>query len=106
VLNDPAFAECARALGFRVLRECRGPREDRIRLACRISLAREPDETESDVLARVYEAHRALYGTDRTAATELLGDEALPPGVSPPEAAAWVAVARTLLNLDEFITRE
>jgi hypothetical protein len=26
--------------------------------------------------------------------------------VSPPEAAAWIAVARTLLNLDEFITRE
>ena len=29
-----------------------------------------------------------------------------PRGVAPAEAGAWVAVARTLLNLDEFVTRE
>lgn len=29
-----------------------------------------------------------------------------PASVSAPEAATWVALARTLLNLDEFITRE
>jgi hypothetical protein len=28
------------------------------------------------------------------------------PDVKPDEAAAWVAVARTVLNLDEFLTRE
>ena len=28
------------------------------------------------------------------------------PGVGGPEAGAWVALARTLLNLDEFVTRE
>ena len=27
-------------------------------------------------------------------------------GVDVPEAAAWVALARTLMNLDEFVTRE
>ena len=30
----------------------------------------------------------------------------LPDGVATPEAAAWVTVARTALNLDEFMTRE
>ena len=60
----------------------------------------------SEILAGVYEDHRALYASDPDATAALLGGEPLPPGVSPPEAAAWIAVARTLLNLDEFITRE
>jgi hypothetical protein len=29
-----------------------------------------------------------------------------PTDVEPAEGAAWVALARTLLNLDEFVTRE
>jgi hypothetical protein len=28
------------------------------------------------------------------------------PGADVPEAAAWVALGRALLNLDEFVTRE
>jgi len=106
LLNDPAFAECARAFGLRVVRECRSGRADRIRHATWIALARAPEGSESEVLARVHEAHRALFAANPKATAELLGNEPLPPGVSPPEAAAWVAVARTLLNLDEFITRE
>jgi len=31
---------------------------------------------------------------------------ALPPGVSPPQLAAWTAVSRVLINLDETITKE
>ena len=89
-----------------MVRECPGGLADRVRHAFRISLARAPDEQESRVLAQVYESHRTLYADDPKSAAELLGGEPLPPGVAPPEAAAWVAVARTLLNLDEFITRE
>jgi hypothetical protein len=29
-----------------------------------------------------------------------------PAGVPPADAAAWAALARALLNLDEFVTRE
>ena len=64
LLNDPAFAECARALGLRVVRECRGGREERIRHAFRLCLARAPTGRRSDVLGQVYEAHRALYAAD------------------------------------------
>ena len=39
----------------------------------------------------------------RTRMTE--GSEAVP-GAEPARAAAWTAVARVLINLDEFITRE
>ncbi len=104
--NDPAFTECARALGLRGVRECRGGIAARLRHTFRVAFARQPDPIESEILARVYESHRTLYHGDRRATTALLGNEPLPADVSPPDAAAWVAVARTLLNLDEFITRE
>jgi mono/diheme cytochrome c family protein len=106
LLNDPAFAECARALGFRILWESQSGPEERIRHAFRITLSRVPDGSELDILARVHSAHLAIYRADPKTAADLLGSAPLPPGVSKSEAAAWVAVARTLLNLDEFITRE
>jgi mono/diheme cytochrome c family protein len=106
LMNDPAFAEFARAMGLRLLREARGDRDDRLRLAFRIAMARLPDPQEARIVAQVYEDHRALYASDPQATAAVLGGELPPPGVGPPEAAAWVAVARTLLNLDEFITRE
>ncbi len=108
LLNDPAFVECARALGLRVVRECAGDRDQRITHAFRLCLARAPTRRELGLLAQVHDEHRALYAADATAAARLLGTDApcLPPTATPAEAAAWVAVARTLLNLDEFITRE
>ncbi len=108
LLNDPVFMECARALGLRVVRECPGGRDSRIAHAFRLCLARAPSVEETRVLGQVHEEHRALYAADTTAAALLLGADtsSLPPSVAPAEAAAWVAVARTLLNLDEFITRE
>ena len=105
LLNGPAFAEFARAMGLRLVRECRDGADERIRLAFRIALARPPDVQEPGSL-RVYQDHRALYDADPDATAGLLVGELLPTGVSPPEAAAWIAVARTMLNLEEFITRE
>jgi mono/diheme cytochrome c family protein len=106
LLNDPVFAECARALGLRVARECQGGPKTGIRQAFQLTLSRMPTETESEVLADVYQEHRTLYGADPKATAQLLGTELPPPGMTRAELAAWVAVARTLLNLEEFITRE
>jgi hypothetical protein len=108
LLNDPVFAECARALGLRLVREGPSARDDRIVHAVRLCLARTPNPREAAILGQVYDQHRALYAADPASVARLLGTEPLPlpAGVSPPEAAAWVAVARTLLNLDEFLTRE
>jgi hypothetical protein len=106
LLNDPVFAECARALGLRVAGTCGSTRDRGIEHAFRLCLARPPSRRERDVLGQVYDAHHGLYAAEEPRAAELLGAEAPPPGVNLAEAAAWVAVARTLLNLDEFITRE
>jgi hypothetical protein len=106
MLNSPVFAECARALALRGVRECPGDCAARVRHIFRIGLAREPDAAESEILRRTYQRHQSLYDANSQAAAELLGDETLPAGVPASEAAAWVAVARTVLNLDEFIMRE
>ena len=81
--NDPVFVEFANALGKRIEQE--GPADDagRINYAFRLCFAREPSAAERD---------RLLAYDDAKRKTDTKG--------------AWHAVARVLLNLDEFITRE
>ncbi|MBI2478999.1 MAG: hypothetical protein HYV60_10320, partial [Planctomycetia bacterium] len=40
------------------------------------------------------------------ATQQIVGKHVVPDGSSPEELAAWIVVTRTLINLDEFITRE
>ncbi len=103
--NDRAFVEVAQALAARVLRE--GPPSDpeRIRFAFRTCLAREPLEHESRNLAEFYRSQRNRFEQAQSEA-EALAPKPLPDGTAPTEAAAWTALARVLINLDEFITRE
>jgi mono/diheme cytochrome c family protein len=84
LLNDEAFVECARSLAARSAVEA--PADDVARLVhlFRLTLNRDPAGAERDRLLALLAAER-----DR-------GDDA----------DAWTAVARVLLNLDEFITRE
>jgi hypothetical protein len=81
--NDPVFVEFANALGKRIEKE--GPSDDtgKITYAFRICFSREPTTQE---VARVQAYLDAKRKTDPKT--------------------AWQAVARVLMNLDEFITRE
>jgi mono/diheme cytochrome c family protein len=81
LLNDQGQYEFAQALAARVLREGGPDDAGRLRYAFRLCLARQPNEREQQRLG------------------ELLARE-------PAGSGAWVTVARVLLNLDEFITRE
>jgi len=106
LLNDAAFVECARALGRRIVAE--SPRRDpeaRIAYAFRLGLARGPTAAEADELGRLYKTLLRQCRSDPEAAAKLAGPWKAP-GVEGPEAGAWVALARTILNLDEFVTRE
>ena len=80
-----------------------GPAE-RIRHGFRLCVAREPDAGELSVLSRLFEELLQACRASPEAADKLVG-KAKPQGADPAEAAAWVALARTLLNLDEFVTR-
>jgi hypothetical protein len=105
LLNDPVFVECAQALGRRILREGGSTPEERIRFVYRLCLGRLPTATEQARLRRLYDEVLALCAKDPEGARKLAGGEP-PAGTPAPEAAAWMAVARTVLNLDEFLTRE
>jgi hypothetical protein len=104
LLNDQGFVEYAQGLAARVLGEEQG---DAARLdhAFRLCLARAPQPEERAVLTRVLARQRAAFAAAPEGAKALL-PATLPEGVRPDEFAAWVAVARVLMNLDEFITRE
>jgi hypothetical protein len=83
LLNDQGFYEFAQALASRILRECKGEDRERIGYAFRLCLGREPSERERQALERLLQRQHGMKPLD-----------------------AWTSVARVLLNLDEFITRE
>jgi hypothetical protein len=106
LLNDPVYVDAAFALSRRVLAE-RGDAsiEEQLRHAFRLCLARPPKETEIAVLRRLYEEQLGSVQSNPAAVKQLLGDQNVPERTSPPEFVAWHAVATTLLNLDETITK-
>jgi len=103
--NDATFVEFAQGLAGRVMRE--GSVDDRLRLArmFRLCVAREPQPAEMARLAALLAQQRVEFRSDSTAAEQLAPKPPLA-DVAAYEAAAWTAVARVVLNLDEFITRE
>ncbi len=106
LLNDPVFFECAQALGRRVVEESGSEGvEGRIRFAFDVCLAREPSDEELTLLGRLWGDLERQCRSQPEAAAKLVGPH-LSAGVDVSEAAAWVALGRTILNLDEFVTRE
>jgi mono/diheme cytochrome c family protein len=105
LLNDQAYLEFAQGLAGRVLREVKTDDADRLRYAFRLCVARSPSGREQKILADLLGKQRTDFTADAQAA-RLLVPAQLPAQTGAIEFAAWTAVARVLLNLDEFITRE
>jgi len=80
--------------------------ERRVQHAVALCLAREPSATELSDLCRLYRSQLEQCREDPQAAAKLIGKQKPAEGVEPAEQAAWIVVGRTLMNLDEFITRE
>ena len=104
LLNDPVFFEAAQSMAFRLVREAPGDFRDRLSYAFELALAREPNSRESERLAKYFDAEVSELQKDPETAQALFPNRF--EGVQPVEAAAWVGVARVILNLDEFINRE
>jgi mono/diheme cytochrome c family protein len=104
LLNDAVFVECSRALAQRVCAEGSDV-TGRIRRAFRLCVAREPTDSEMSRLLRLFEELRSACKARPDEAAKLVGKSEAH-GLDTAEAAAWVALARALLNLDEFVTRE
>ena len=103
-LNEPLFVESARALALKTLDEGGATDADRLNYAMRRVLARKPTLEESRELLGLLEKEQAHFSDGKHNPTELA--PAVPQGVTPAQTAAWTAVSRVLLNLDETITKE
>jgi mono/diheme cytochrome c family protein len=107
LLNDPAFIEIAERLAARILREKPDPATDRQRLeyGFLLCLGRTASGRELETLDAVLKAERS---EDDQSTTGPAGRKARPASRADggTGSAPWVTVARVLLNLDEFITRE
>jgi hypothetical protein len=104
LMNDAVFVECAQALGRR-LHEAKGDVKERLRLGMRQCVSRDPSPTELARLTKLHDDLLALCRGNPEQAAKLAG-KGLTKGVDAAEAATWTALARTLMNLDEFVTRE
>ena len=84
LLNDEAFVECAEGLAASLVKTS-ATDDERLDDAFLRCLARKPNARERDRL-------RIVLAQERTAGQD--------------EKAVWTTLARVILNLDEFITRE
>jgi hypothetical protein len=96
-LNETLFVECAKALGAKALNDGGATDPERIGYAFRRCTGRPPSAGEQAVLSEFLSAQKNRIA-EHAEAAKPLGDTA--------EAAAWTALARVLLNLDETITKE
>jgi hypothetical protein len=105
LLNDDAFYEFAQHLAARVLKERLTTDAARMDLAFRLCLSRTPDPAEKQRLLHLLDQElEALEKSPEEAAAVLDRKPDLHADVK--QLAAWTAVSRVLLNLDETITRE
>jgi hypothetical protein len=105
LLNDPWFMEAAVALATNSLKQLPEQNdEERVRWMYRRCLGRGPTPEESQIVTKLFRAQLESFKHDPTRAIALLNGRAQKENVT--RQAAWTSVARALLNLDEFITRE
>ncbi len=118
LLNDVAFVECAQAFGRRIMAESGRDAASssdvvgaRIRFAINAAVSRDPSSDELLILRRLYSDAVRHCQIDAVATEQIVGrlqKEEHTASETPidAEAAACVILARAVLNLDEFVTRE
>jgi len=101
MLNDQAITECAQAMG-KMACDDKSCDADRATLLFRRCLTRLPTADEQQKLMQFYQTQLARLTGGDLKASDILDGKA---GDHANEEAAWTAVARVLLNLDETVTK-
>lgn len=104
LLNNSEFVVAAQALAARVLREEPNDSATRLRRVFELALSRAPDATEADALKTFLRAQRKRFASGEMDPAPLVGDYTVE-SATPAEQAAWVALCRVVLNLDEALSR-
>jgi hypothetical protein len=99
LLNDTVFVEAAQALGKQINQEP-GLSATRLSRLFRRVVTRPPDWDELAALEGFYEKQQARFAAGELSPKALCGSD-----TATPEQAAWTALARAILNLDEAIVK-
>jgi uncharacterized protein DUF1553 len=107
LMNEVTFVEAARVLAQRVM-TLAATTPDRITLAFRLALARQPGASELKILEQDFARHLDQFREHPEAADKLLqvGEAPHDANLNSGELAAYTAVANLILNLDEVVTKE
>jgi hypothetical protein len=113
-LNETLFMECARAIAICIVKES-ATDGDRLNHLVRRCLSREPRSDETKILQDFLDRQKRRFAdsssdpwaliTSDDVDKERVSDQ-LPDGATPADLAAWTALARVVLNVDEMITKE
>jgi hypothetical protein len=106
LLNDPEFVEAARVFAERLLRIDVESDEARIDRAFLVALARPANDKERTSLKKFLDVQREHFRANAADAEKLIRAGIAPAaGLDQIEHAAWMSLARVVLNLQETITR-
>ena len=110
-LNEPLFMEAARALARKTLTEGGATEPEQLNFAFRRLLARKPTDAEKEQLLTLLEKQTQRYSASVDTAWQMAAPNSwerlpLPPRATVAKLAAWTAVSRVMINLDETITKE
>ncbi|MFN8140165.1 MAG: DUF1553 domain-containing protein [Fimbriimonadales bacterium] len=107
LLNDVTFLEASRVLATNAIRSS-SSMQQRIGFIFRKVLGRKPSEQEAQLLESSLAKRIAYYKANPEMAKELLtvGDAKRPYDLDASEAASYMILANTILNLDETVTKE
>jgi mono/diheme cytochrome c family protein len=107
LMNEPALLRAAGQLGLRLQREGGPDNPSRLAWGFRLTTGRAPTPAEAAVLSRLLGQLQDSYQSDAAGPAAMLesGSVTPLPDTSPAVAAAWMALASNLLNLDETLTK-
>jgi hypothetical protein len=107
-LNEKTFMEAAQAMALRVMKEGGSDNRERLRYAFKLCTGRMPDHEELEKLLKFWQEQYVHFENDTADAVKVSSADLtnMPPDINLHKAAAWAMVSRTILNLDETITKE
>jgi mono/diheme cytochrome c family protein len=107
MMNDPVFVEATQALAHRVMRESKRETSARLKHLFRLCMMREPRAEEMERLGEFHAAQAERVRAGGKESLTLLGIvKDTTPAADAQETATLIALARVLMNLDEFVNRE
>ena len=110
-LNETTFLEAARALALKTIKEGGATDAQKVEFAFRRVAARKPTTQEMTELLGLLKRQQERFTAGELNPWNFATNDpdkpfVLPKGVTMEQLAAWTAVARVVLNLDEAITKE